>query len=195
MNGPLAAASVSISNLDDCGLEAFICREGANLCVLKQLWCTLLPFRWKHRTTVDFRSMEHLSLCLFSHSWTTLQFSQRWSWSRCLLPTSCRCTLDWRQMRWLMASWWTPFRMWWKRTWWEMWGCLVSPINDHNYRWHDVFWKPFSWKWGQKYSLHLKQSTTLFICSICTTVKKFNVGKIFWKKSLLLIKVIFIHIQ
>lgn len=32
MNGPLAAASVSISNLDDCGLEAFICREGAHLC-------------------------------------------------------------------------------------------------------------------------------------------------------------------
>lgn len=42
MNGPLVAASVSISNLDDCGLEAFICRKGANLCVLKQLWCTLL---------------------------------------------------------------------------------------------------------------------------------------------------------
>lgn len=27
MNGPLTSASVSMSNLDDCGLEAFICRD------------------------------------------------------------------------------------------------------------------------------------------------------------------------
>lgn len=43
MNGPLVAASEN-DNQDNCGLEAFIYREGANLCVSQQLWCTLRLF-------------------------------------------------------------------------------------------------------------------------------------------------------
>lgn len=62
MNGSLTSASVSMSNLDDCGLEAFICRVGANLYVLKQLWCILLLLCRKECMAVDFRSMVHLSL-------------------------------------------------------------------------------------------------------------------------------------
>lgn len=85
----------------------------------------------------------YVCVCPFSVlSWTTRQYSQRWSLSRCRQPICCRSTPAWSLTRWRTASWWTRLYTSWRSlpSWWEGWTSQVktgySPIISSTDVWY-----------------------------------------------------------